>query len=205
VVAGLSYQHTPIPLPSDPKDADRPPQAVDTWAVAPPKKPAPGKKVEPVKGEEPAKSSLGFVDTDRDGVADADDKCPTEKETINGNLDGDGCPDPGEGKVALVGTKLQLRSRLDFLARQATPTPGTENVLRQLALVLKANPTTRVRFDVFVTDQASRDESEGMAQRRAEALRVFMEREGVAPGRIQSNPRGMERPLDPSNVEVNVY
>jgi outer membrane protein OmpA-like peptidoglycan-associated protein len=205
VVAGLSYQHTPIPLPSDPKDADRPPQAVDTWAVAPPKKPAPGKKVEPVKGEEPAKSSLGFVDTDRDGVADADDKCPTEKETINGNLDGDGCPDPGEGKVALVGTKLQLRSRLDFLARQATPTPGTENVLRQLALVLKANPTTRVRFDVFVTDQASRDESEGMAQRRAEALRVFIEREGVAPGRIQSNPRGMERPLDPSNVEVNVY
>ncbi len=205
VVAGLSYQHTPIPLPSDPKAADGPPQEVDTWAVPPPKKPAPARKVEPVKGEEPAKSSLGFVDTDKDGVADADDKCPTEKETINGNLDGDGCPDPGEGKVALVGTKLQLRSRLDFLARQATPTPGTENVLRQLALLLKANPTTRVRFDVFVTDQTSRDESESMAQRRAEALRVFMEREGVAPGRIQSNPRGMERPLDPSNVEVNVY
>ncbi|MDP1914940.1 MAG: tandem-95 repeat protein [Myxococcales bacterium] len=208
VVAGLSYQHTPIPLPGDAKPTETPvienkKPEVDTWAVAPSTKSEPPKKVEPV--EAPSKPVVAFVDADKDGVADKDDKCPTEKETINGNLDGDGCPDPGDAKVALVGTKLQLRSRLDFLAKKEKPTPASENVLRQLALLLKANPNTRVRFDVFVTDQATRGESESLSERRAEALRLFIENEGVAPGRIQSNPRGMERPLDPSSVEVNVY
>lgn len=206
VMAGLSYQHTPIALPSAaPKDVAAPVEAkrpeVDTWAVAGSKR-APAEPVKPAALPAPA---VDFVDSDGDGVADADDKCPGEKETINGLADNDGCPDVGEGKVALVGGKLQLRAKIDFLARKAEPTPATESVLRQLALVLKANPKARVRFDVFVTDQGSRGESESMSERRAEALRSFLEAEGVSPTRIQSLPRGMERPLDPSSVQVTVF
>lgn len=32
-------------------------------------------------------------DSDQDGIVDAYDKCLSQKETFNGNLDGDGCPD----------------------------------------------------------------------------------------------------------------
>lgn len=206
VVAGLSYQHTPLPfwkqepVNEPPKDTRDTKADVDTWAVAAPKRDPDTKPTDLAK---PA--AVALADADKDGVADAQDKCPAEKETINGNLDDDGCADPGDGKVALVGGKLQLRAKLDFLPRKAQPTPATESVLKQLALLLKANPGTRIKFDVFVSDQATRNESEAMSEQRAEALRLFIEKEGVSPNRIQATAHGMERPLDPSNVEVNVY
>lgn len=205
VVAGVSYQHTPLPFwqqapaVETAKDQKDPKGEVDTWAVAP------AKRDPVVKPTEPSKPAPAFADADKDGVADADDKCPGEKETINGNLDGDGCADPGDGKVALIGGKLQLRAKLDFQARKAQPTAATESVLKQLALLLKANPGTRIKLDVFVTDQGSRNESESMSEQRAESLRAFLENEGIAPNRIQATAHGMERPLDPSSVEVNVY
>ena len=49
-------------------------------------------------------------DTDGDGVADADDKCPDAPETVNGFEDGDGCED-----VAPVGT-LSVSASVDAIA-----------------------------------------------------------------------------------------
>lgn len=208
VVAGLSYQHTPLPVWQQPAETPEAAAGTDSnpFGAAVPAKPVEKPTSVTVQPKETASPAvLAWVDGDRDGVPDADDKCPTEKETINGNLDGDGCPDPGDGKVALVGGKLQLRAKLDFQPKKAQPTASTESVLKQLALLLKANPGTRVKFDVFVTDGATRSDSEAMSEQRAETLRRVLEAEGVAPGRIQSIARGMERPLDSSSVEVNVY
>ncbi len=44
------------------------------------------------KARQQARSELR-ADTDNDGIADGDDKCPAEPETKNGYLDDDGCPD----------------------------------------------------------------------------------------------------------------
>jgi parallel beta-helix repeat protein len=35
----------------------------------------------------------GLIDSDGDGIADRDDACPTQAETVNGYQDSDGCPD----------------------------------------------------------------------------------------------------------------
>ncbi|MCU0698625.1 MAG: Ig-like domain-containing protein [Myxococcaceae bacterium] len=206
VVAGLSYQHTPLPLPASwtkteeaPKSEPTPARETDTWAVA---KTEPAAK--PVDAA-PVKPVVAFLDADRDGVADADDKCPAERETINGVQDGDGCPDAGEGKVSLVGGKLQLRAKLDFLPKKAQPTPATEGVVRQLALLLKANPEKKVRFDVFVTEMDTSNANAVMSTERLEALTRLLVGEGVAGGRIKGVAHGMERPLEGSSVEVAVY
>lgn len=206
VVAGLSYQHTPLPLPASwtkkdepaPVTPEAPKRETDTWAAAPPAKPV----AEPPAALKPV---VAFVDADRDGVADADDKCPAEKETINGVQDGDGCADPGEGKVSLVAGKLQLRAKVEFVARKAQPTPAAESVLRQLALLLKANPEKKVRFDVFVTEMDTSGANASMSTDRLKSLTDLLSAEGVSPGRIKGVAHGMERPLDPSSVEVGVY
>ncbi|MFN0248499.1 MAG: OmpA family protein [Kofleriaceae bacterium] len=42
-------------------------------------------------------------DRDRDGLPDRIDKCPTERETVNGLLDGDGCPEPDTDNDSITG------------------------------------------------------------------------------------------------------
>ncbi|MBL8919294.1 MAG: tandem-95 repeat protein [Myxococcaceae bacterium] len=211
LTAGVSYQHTPLPIwQTDAKPVEREPEpvvskpATDTWTVA--KKPVEDARTLKAPDKQPdIDPAFPFLDTDSDGVADVDDKCPGQKETINGNLDEDGCPDPGEGKVGLVAGRFVLRAKLDFLPAKAEPTPATHGVLRQLALLLRANPRAKVKFNVFVSDQPSRGESESLSEQRATALRDLLVKQGIAPSRIEAVPRGMERPLDPSSVEVNVY
>ena len=39
------------------------------------------------------RGGVKLKDTDHDGIPDTDDACPTEKETVNGYQDEDGCPD----------------------------------------------------------------------------------------------------------------
>ena len=43
---------------------------------------------------EPEAGALITIDTDRDGIQDADDACPNEPEDRDGHDDADGCPDP---------------------------------------------------------------------------------------------------------------
>ncbi len=43
------------------------------------------------------------VDTDGDGIPDRLDKCPTQRETVNGVEDDDGCPEPDPDGDGLVG------------------------------------------------------------------------------------------------------
>jgi OOP family OmpA-OmpF porin len=42
-------------------------------------------------------------DRDRDGLPDRIDKCPAERETVNGLLDGDGCPEPDTDNDTIIG------------------------------------------------------------------------------------------------------
>jgi uncharacterized repeat protein (TIGR01451 family) len=212
MTAGVSYQHTPLPIWQTPRPVE-PEPGPQPFTNEPTRDPGPVARL-PTDEARPLKAPdkqpdvaplFPFLDTDGDGVADVDDKCPGQKETINGSLDEDGCPDPGEGKVAIVANRVVLRAKLEFVPTKAEPSPATQGVLRQLALLLKANPRTRVKFNVFVTDQPSRGDNEAMSERRATALQDFLVKQGVAPSRVEAVPRGMERPLDPSSVEVIVY
>jgi uncharacterized repeat protein (TIGR01451 family) len=146
-----------------------------------------------------------FPDADHDGVPDAQDRCPTEKETINGIADDDGCPDKGEGKVAIVGGKLQVRAKVAFGQRAGTVLPGSESLLKQLALLLKANPEAKLRIDSFVTEASNRDDNMRLSEQRVEAVVNFLVKEGVSSNRLAPRAHGMERPLDPSNIEFQLF
>src|SRR5262249_24972575 len=81
----------------------RSPAAADTSRVGMAPATQPATQPETPPATQPAVSyddnqpSLAVVpptaDADGDGVADADDKCPNDKETVNGYMDDDGCPD----------------------------------------------------------------------------------------------------------------
>ncbi|MCA3016240.1 MAG: OmpA family protein [Myxococcaceae bacterium] len=212
IVGGFSYQHPPLSFPAAaPRDdATAPSQQsgkaeADAFAVARP--PAATRLASPASeaSTAPAEKAVAFLDTDGDGVADTDDKCPNEKETINGVKDTDGCADPGEGKVSFTAGKFQLRGKLEFFPRSAELTPATMSLLSQFALLLRANPDKRVRFDVFVTEMDTSKSNAVMSNERLTVLTRALMNEGVAASRIKGVAHGMERPLEPSNVEVSAF
>jgi uncharacterized repeat protein (TIGR01451 family) len=125
------------------------------------------------------------LDNDRDGFLDAQDKCPTQPEVINGVDDRDGCPDPGRGKVLLEGSRLVLLDKVQFATNKDVIQPRSFNLLEQVAAVLRANPRLKkVRVESHTHIKGARYQD--LAQRRADNVRAFLIREGVAPERLEA-------------------
>ncbi|HEY4177460.1 MAG TPA: OmpA family protein [Kofleriaceae bacterium] len=64
-----------------------------------PEKRRPGRPAEPP----PEQPVIDETDSDHDGLPDHIDKCPDEKETVNGLNDGDGCPEPDADADGVIG------------------------------------------------------------------------------------------------------
>ncbi len=213
VVGGITFQPGPIALPewnNGRRASSREWEAEERSAVED-AAPAQVARVDPTPSAPPSPSlpppparEVPFFDADTDGVADAQDRCPTEKETINGVDDDDGCADKGDAKVRLANGKLTLRRSIDFLQGKATLTAEAESLVKQLALVLKANPGTRVRVDVYVTELDSIPANRKLSMERAQALSTLLQREGITGVRASVNALGTSRPLMPSMVEVEL-
>jgi outer membrane protein OmpA-like peptidoglycan-associated protein len=214
-VLGISFLAKPIKTPEQWVKADEsaaePAKKKEGFDMGGPKKEGfdlggPKKEPEPVVAQAPPPGALAEEkDSDGDGVPDSLDKCPNEKETINGIDDDDGCPDKGEGLVIVTGSTLKLKSRVAFVHNGARLTSGTEALLKQLALTLKARRSLRLRLEVYVTEMKTRNENDALSAVRTQTLRDFLESRGVNPSQLDVRSRGVERPLDVSSVEVSTF
>ncbi|MFZ5439215.1 MAG: OmpA family protein, partial [Myxococcota bacterium] len=136
-------------------------------------------------------------DADKDGFLDAADKCPNEPETINGNQDDDGCPDEGESKVVLEGSKIRILEKVYFATNKDVILARSFSLLKQVAAVLKANPDLRhVRVEGHTDSQGKAAANLDLSQRRANTVRAFLIKEGIAEDRLEAKGFGQERPVD---------
>ena len=140
-------------------------------------------------------------DNDQDGIPDASDKCPTEKEVINGVEDDDGCPDEGESAVRMSADKIEILEKVYFDTAKATIKARSNNVLNQVALILKANPqVTKVRVEGHTDSQGNDEYNRDLSQRRAEAVRDYLVGRGVDGGRLEAVGYGEEKPVADNDV-----
>ena len=137
-------------------------------------------------------------DNDKDSVADPADKCPFEPETINGVNDEDGCPDKGKVKVRVEGQKIVILDKVYFATNKDVILPRSFDLLKQVAAVLRANPEiTKVRVEGHTDSQSSDAFNLNLSQRRANNVRKrLVEKEGIAPERLESVGYGESRPVD---------
>jgi outer membrane protein OmpA-like peptidoglycan-associated protein len=135
-------------------------------------------------------------DNDGDGIPDTEDKCPMEKETINGNKDEDGCPDKGKEKVKVTEEKIEILEKVYFDTAKATIKARSFNILDQVASVLKANPQiTEVRIEGHTDSRGADDYNKKLSQQRADAVRDFLVKAGVAADRLTAEGYGEEQPI----------
>jgi outer membrane protein OmpA-like peptidoglycan-associated protein len=135
------------------------------------------------------------LDNDGDGIFDYLDKCPNQAETMNGYQDEDGCPDekpeallPGQGKT------LVLRG-ITFETGKTVLTAEAKNILDQIIDALEENPDARLEIRGYTDNIGSAAANLNLSQRRAEAVKDYLVKNGIAFQKLRAIGYGEANPI----------
>ncbi|WP_210395890.1 OmpA family protein [Motiliproteus sediminis] len=157
------------------------------------------------------------VDSDGDGVVDAQDQCPNtprgvEVDAVGCPLDSDGdgvadymdqCPGTAPGvAVDDKGCELQTMKtvsvslNVQFANNSAEVTSAYATQMEALAYVLKADPDTRVTIHGHTDSQGAAAYNQDLSQRRADAVKQYMvDNYGVDAGQLEAVGHGESDPI----------
>jgi len=132
-------------------------------------------------------------DTDGDGTADPEDKCPTVPETRNGYQDEDGCPDEIPMQLAkFTGTIKGIYFDLD----KDTIKPKSKPVLDRAVSVLNEFSTIRIEISGHTDSTGSVAYNKDLSGRRAASVKRYLVEHGVDSARIETRGAGPDEPVD---------
>ena len=131
-----------------------------------------------------------WPDRDRDGVPDKDDKCPDEP----GPADNQGCPRK-QTLIVVRKDRIELKQQVHFKTNKSVILPDSFELLRQVATALKDAPSVLVRVEGHTDNVGKLDENMKLSQARADSVRDFLVRQGVAPTQIVAEGYGPTRPI----------
>jgi outer membrane protein OmpA-like peptidoglycan-associated protein len=133
----------------------------------------------------------GCPDPDRDGdtVRDRVDNCPDEP----GVVENQGCK--AKQRVKIVGNKIEILDIVYFALNRATIERRSLSLLDEVARVIAAHPEiTKVRAEGHTDDQGDDAYNKDLSQRRADAVRAYLVKKGLAPERLEAVGFGEEQP-----------
>jgi outer membrane protein OmpA-like peptidoglycan-associated protein len=170
----------------------------------------------------------GERDSDSDGIADKDDKCPNEPEDFDGFQDADGCPDPDndhdgipddddecpddpeepggdrdgcpdKARVTVRNGQLVIFGKIQFASGSEAILPKSEQLVDEMARALKEHPELR-KVEVQGHTDSTGDEFMNLklGQGRAESVRHALVKRGVPPGRLAAKGYGSANPIAPN-------
>ncbi|HYG68174.1 MAG TPA: OmpA family protein [Anaeromyxobacteraceae bacterium] len=133
-------------------------------------------------------------DRDRDGFADRVDPCPDEP-----GVAPDGCPK----KYRLVVVKqdrIEIRQQVHFATGKYAVRGDSFPLLNQVVQVLNDQPRMRVRIEGHTDDVGAEAVNLRLSQRRADAVRRYLVKMGVAPDRLEAVGHGPTQPIAPNGT-----
>ena len=134
-------------------------------------------------------------DTDKDTVSDHVDNCPNEA----GPADNQGCPAKQKQLVVIKQDRIEIKDTVYFETGKSTIQRRSFKLLDQVAKVLNEHPELEKVWIEGHTDNVGKpDANMKLSQRRAEAVRDYLVKKGVAPQRLEAKGFGQERPIAPN-------
>jgi outer membrane protein OmpA-like peptidoglycan-associated protein len=131
-------------------------------------------------------------DRDRDTVEDLRDNCPD----MAGPPENQGCPPEEKQLVVIQQDRIGIKDTVHFNFNEATIQPRSYGLLDQVARVLVEHPEiVQVIIEGHTDDWGTAEYNRGLSQRRAEAVRDYLSRKGVALERMQAQGFGEDRPV----------
>jgi len=147
----------------------------------------------PSPAECPAIAKL--PDRDNDGVPDMFDRCPD----VPGPIENQGCP--YYEKVIVKEEKLVLKQKIQFLWDSAVIEPPSYPALDEAAKALQDNRSFRVQIEGHASEEGPYEYNQVLSEKRADAVRDYLMKKGVAKDRLAAKGFSSSRPADP-NVKL---
>jgi OmpA-OmpF porin, OOP family len=99
--------------------------------------------------------------------------------------------------AVVVGTKTALKA-LQFAQSTANLLPDAQPELNRLLTLLRDRPTMQIELGGHTDNQGDFDANVRLSKQRADTVRAWLLRSGIAPARIQTRGYGPTRPLTTS-------
>lgn len=127
-------------------------------------------------------------DTDGDGVNDEDDKCPNEA----GPASNFGCP---VIDVIVVEKVNKAAKNIFFATGSAKLLAKSYNSLKEVAQILKDNPSYKIDVDGYTDITGNADKNQVLSESRAGSVKQYLIGNGVDESRIISTGHGINDPI----------
>jgi len=132
------------------------------------------------------------ADTDGDSIPDVSDKCPTKPENFNGFQDKDGCPD----KIPIAVRRFSGTIRgIYFAYNKAKIRRRSHRILRAAARILKRYAGLRILIRGHTDNRGKLSRNIKLSLRRAEAVKAWLVKQGVAASRLEVEGVGPKEPI----------
>jgi len=153
-------------------------------------------------------------DTDGDGLMDGDEIKKHKTDPLRADTDRGGVDDGAEVKAGTnpldpaddKGAPIQLQKGkavvlegVTFASGSATLTPSSEDVLERALRALQINPGVIIEIAGYTDDVGSVAQNERLSLRRAESVKAWLNRKGVASWRMTTVGKGPREPIAPND------
>ncbi len=125
------------------------------------------------------------IDSDGDGVPDYRDQCPNT--SLGVIVDTDGCP--------LAGETLLTLENVNFNFDSAKLNVESLAILDQAVRVLRTNANVDVNIEGHTDSYGPESYNQGLSQRRAEAVKNYLVKQGISASRLNPVGRGEAYPV----------
>jgi outer membrane protein OmpA-like peptidoglycan-associated protein len=136
-------------------------------------------------------------DTDSDTVSDHVDNCINQA----GPADNQGCPAEQKQLVVIKQDRIEIKDKVYFDTSQATIQARSHTLLDQMARVISEHPEiVKVIIEGHTDDRGPADFNRTLSQQRADAVRDYLVKKGVATERFETKGFGPDRPVQPNTT-----
>jgi outer membrane protein OmpA-like peptidoglycan-associated protein len=132
------------------------------------------------------------ADQDGDSIPDARDSCIDEPETFNGWEDQNGCADEVPAEVAAFSGTI---GGITFESNEATIRKSSYKVLDRAAATMRSYATMKIEIVGHTDSQGQREANIQLSQRRADAVKRYLVKQGVEEDRIFTRGAGPDEPV----------